>query len=152
MAKTPPDTIPIINKAAVVAAITRKLGEGAGELPPGEHVVRCRVVLDLDCVVSQAEPTSAQPAYRSDLVGAMAALARRLKVEPAQFNRLVTHALNNPAPEGDMYRSMADAVAKSVKDTWQAAQPRLPRAGACKVTGSIDLDFGDSDTPSRRAS
>lgn len=121
---------------AVVEAVTRKL-TSPGPLIPGEYPCRGVLSVSLDCVVSRGKDTEARPAYRPDVVQAMAALAEAAGIPLGQLPSLVELALGSVPSK--LYLQCAQLGYDSAKDSFSRSTVPLPRAGSTNVKGVVEV-------------
>lgn len=139
--QAPPSSLPLIPEAAIVEALSRKLGSDLEPLEPGEYVVRGKVTVNVDCVVSKGQPTSARQAVRLDPSRLLAAALRlagvRMDKAANLIERAVQSATAEESPEAPEWLDVIEGTVGRCKSAIADALPMQPREGACKVTGSV---------------
>lgn len=132
-------------REVVVEAIKRKCE--SGEIPPGEYPLRGTATVRLDCTLQKGEPGESKQPYKPDWPALIAVILGRCWVynEPLVFVHEIAHLIERAAKyeaDGHVNQEYRDVVAAALKHAGEAITadlPKIPRAGATKVTGSVEL-------------
>ncbi len=135
---------------ALLPALLKNLAEqaaGARALPPDTYTVRGAATFAVDCMVTQAAPTTARAVVKVDQARLVAAFLELLGVrqpKPDRLHEMVALAFRRATeePSEEAFRAFAAQIEDTLRRCREEAAealPRVERAGVCRAPGTVEL-------------
>jgi len=128
---------------ALPRALKQKIKEeyGDADLAPGEYVLHGTLTVKLDGTLTRADPTEAEQKWKPDWPAVVGHLCMALGVaDPEIAATLLDRALeqSNALPTLAQTDALEAALKRRI-DGFSAALPKVPRQGATKFAGDVEL-------------